>query len=263
VIRGQRADGTGIGVRVVLLGDPVAHSLSPVIHRAAFAALGIDGSYEARRVDSAGLATALDELRDGVLQGANVTMPHKSLAARECAHLDDDAAAAGAANTLAIREGEVHGWNTDVGAIRERLAGMPAGPVLVLGAGGAAAAALVAAEGRETVVAARRPDAARALAGSTATMGEWGLPVRGAIVINATPLGRDAEGLPERVVEAAAGLIDLAYGPSETPGVARMRRRRLPVADGVDILVAQAAASFTIWTGVEAPVEEMRAAVGR
>lgn len=250
-------------MRLALLGDPVEHSLSPAIHRAALATAGIPGSYEAMRVSASGLEAALGRIRDGDLSGANVTMPHKRLAAALCDGLDRDASDARAVNTVALRGGRVHGWNTDVGAIRDALAAMPPAPVLVLGAGGSAAAALLAAVPRETVVAARRPDAARALAGSRAVVGEWGRPEDGAIVINATPLGMAGESLPERVLAAAVGLIDLAYGRYETPAVVEMRRRRMPVHDAIEVLIAQAAASFTIWTGVEAPVEAMREAVGR
>jgi shikimate dehydrogenase len=250
-------------MRLVLLGDPVGHSLSPPIFRAAFAAAGVTGSsYEARRVDAAGLAAAMAEIQAGEIDGANVTMPHKRLAARGCSDLDRDAARAGAVNTLARRDGLVIGWNTDILALRDALAGMPDGPVLVLGAGAAAAAAIVAAGSREQIVAARRPEAARAVS-AAAIVGEWGRPVEGAIVVNATPLGMRGEALPDRVLLAAFGLVDLAYGPTATPAVTAMRERGAPVVDGIDVLVAQAAASFTIWTGVTAPIEAMeRAARG-
>jgi shikimate dehydrogenase len=249
-------------MRLVLLGDPVEHSLSPSIFRAAFAAAGIPGSYEAHRVDAAGLAAAIAEIKAGDLDGANVTMPHKRLAAQRCSDLDQDAARSGAVNTLAHRTGGLRGWNTDVRALRDALDGMPDGPLLVLGAGGAAAAAIVAGGGRERMVAARRPDAARDLS-AAAVVGEWGRPVEGAIVVNATPLGMRGEALPERVLGAAAGLIDLAYGSTATRAVTAMRERGAPVVDGIDVLVAQAAASFTIWTGVTAPIEAMeRAARG-
>jgi shikimate dehydrogenase len=244
-------------LRLVLLGDPVEHSLSPEIHRAALAASGMAGSYEARRVDVAGLMRAIDEISDGRLDGANVTMPHKRRALEGCAVLDGDARAAGAVNTITVVGGEVHGWNTDVVALRSALAGMPDGPVLVLGGGGAASAALVAGADRARLVAARREPSAAALGVPTV---DWGTGVPGSVVVNATPLGMEGEPLPAPVIEEAAGLIDLTYGVAETPAVATMRGSRRPVVDGISVLVAQAAASFTIWTGVEAPIEAMEQA---
>jgi len=244
-------------MRLVVLGDPVEHSLSPRIHRVALADSGIEGTYEPRRVDATGLAAAIDEIRDGTLDGANVTMPHKRRAVEGCSVLDADARRAGAVNTLAGGGGEVRGWNTDVAALRGALAGMPPGPVLVLGAGGAAAAALVAGAGRRTLLSARRSGAA---AGLGAPRVPWATGVEGAIVVNATPLGMRGESIPPPVLESAAGLVDLAYGSSETPAVASMRSAGRPFVDGIDVLVAQAAASFTIWTGAPAPLESMRRA---
>ena len=244
-------------LRLVLLGDPVDHSLSPAIHRAALAAWGIDGTYEARRVDIAGLAAAIGEIREGALHGANVTMPHKRRALEECNLLDADARLAGAVNTLSAGAGEVRGWNTDVAALRGVLASRPSGPLLVLGAGGAAAAALVAGAGRSSMVSARREAAAARL---SSAMVPWGSPVEGAVVVNATPLGMRGESVPPAVLAAAAGLVDLAYGSSVTPAVATMQAMGRPVVDGIAVLVAQAAASFTIWTGDPAPVEVMERA---
>lgn len=247
-------------MRLCLLGDPVAHSRSPAIHAAALAAVGIAGSYEARRVDGAGLAAAIAELRAGSLDGANVTMPHKTPAHRACEALDDDAARAGAVNTLAVRDGRLQGWNTDVAGMRDLLAALPSAPVLVLGAGGAAAAAIVAASG-SVRVSARSPQRTAALAGVTgAEPHPWGEPWPGAVVVNATPLGMHGEDLPSGVLRGAAGLLDLAYGPQETPAVRRARADGLPCADGVEALVAQAAVSFTLWTGVPAPRPVMVAA---
>jgi len=253
-------------VRLVLLGDPVAHSRSPAIFRAALAAAGIEGRYEGRRVDAAGVYRACAEIRAGDLHGANVTMPHKAAAAAAADHLSSDASRCGAANTLAAEEGEVVAYNTDVGGLRlaREWAGLPpGGPVLVLGSGGAAAAALVAFEGEPLVVAARRPGAGARLAaavGIEAAEAPWGSAIEGAVLVNATPLGMHGEALPKGVVEAAVGLIDLPYGGAATPAAEASRRRGKPVADGLDVLVAQAGLSFRIWTGQEPPLAAMRLA---
>lgn len=252
-------------MRLVVLGNPVTRSRSPAIHRAALEAVGITGDYVAREVDESGVDAALAELRAGELDGANVTMPHKRLAASRCDRLDGDAAAGGVANTLAMREGMLVGWNTDVGAIR---AASPPGErtVLVLGAGGAAAAALVAFGDSPLAVSARRPDAALALAERIAPSARsipWGTPQPGALVVNATAIGMRGESLPHGIVEAASGLIDLPYSDSPTPACLAAQRRGIPWVDGLELLVAQAAASFLIWTGVEAPIAVMRAAARR
>jgi shikimate dehydrogenase len=148
------------------------------------------------------------------------------------------------------------GWNTDVTALRAALAGLAGSVVMILGTGGAAAAAAAAAPGRPVLVAARRESAGHELAQRVdpgVTVVPWGAVVADAVVVNATPLGMQGESLPAGVVEAAAGLIDLAYGVEETPAVAVARSRGVPAIDGIALLVAQAAASFEIWTGRAAP----------
>ncbi|HSG79828.1 MAG TPA: hypothetical protein VLD62_09630 [Acidimicrobiia bacterium] len=254
-------------LRLVVLGDPVAHSLSPAIHTAALAACGLEGRYRARRVDAAGVRAAVDEIRDGTLDGANVTMPHKATAAAAADRLDDQARRADSVNTLVREDGRVVGHTTDVGGIRDawsRAGLSDEAPVLLLGGGGAAAAALLALEGRDLVIATRRPGAGAALVERlevTAEEAAWGAGVLGAVVVNATPIGMHGERLPDEVLDRAGGLFEMAYGPHPTPAVARARREGMPVAEGLDMLVAQAARSFTLWTGIEAPIEAMREAV--
>jgi shikimate dehydrogenase len=250
-------------VRLALLGDPVAHSRSPAIHRAALFHVGIDGSYEARRVDVAGVAGAVAELRSGSLDGANVTMPHKMLAGSLCDRLHEEAAAARAVNTLASRSGELVGWNTDVTALREAVGDLAGRPVLVLGSGGAAAAALAAFGGGEVALSARRPEAAEGLVarvGTAVSVVSWGTVVSGAVVINATPLGMAGETLPPGVVESASLLIDLPYAGGTSPASAQAASLGIPAVDGLEMLVLQAGRSFEIWTGRAAPIEVMRAA---
>jgi shikimate dehydrogenase len=251
-------------VRLALLGDPVDHSRSPAIHAAAFAAVGMHGFYEARRVDGDGVAEACREMRAGLLGGANVTMPWKSRAADECDEMTGDSARIGAVNTLVPLGGRVHGHNTDVAGIRAALDRFPpAAPVVVLGAGSTAGAALLACDGRAVTVAARRVERAEALVGRVgveAIVGPWEAPPPGSVIVNATPIGMGGEALPAGWMEQSAGLVDLAYGADETPAVAAARASGLLVADGIDVLVAQAAASFELWTGVSAPLEAMERA---
>jgi len=225
--------------------------------------LGIEGSYEARRAGPAELAAAVTELRDGGLDGINITMPLKGEAAAVAETLTAEASVSMSVNTLRHRAGAVEGHSTDVIASRtafsdERFDG--AAPVLILGSGGAAAAALAGASGRTVYVAAR--DRARAAAllsrvGAEAGLVRFGAGVAGALVVNATPIGMDGEGLPRGVTGPASGIIDLAYGFEETRTVSEARRSGLPVMDGVEFLVLQAAASFEWWTGLSAPVEVM------
>ena len=254
-------------LRLAVLGNPVAHSLSPVIHRAALEHAGIDGTYVHRRVDDEGMALVAAEIREGKLDGANVTMPHKSLAARLADRLSPVAERCGGANTL-WRDGDcLRAHTTDPDGVRFAWehAGLPdETPVLVLGAGGAAAAALVALEGRRCRISARREEAARDLVArldSDASVHAWGEPLPGAVVVNATPLGMAGENLPG-LSEEAAGLLEMTYGGGETPAAALLRARNRPVAPGELMLVGQGAASFAIWTGVEVPPTVMLAALG-
>lgn len=253
-------------MRLVLLGDPVDHSRSPAIQTAALEAAGIEGSYEARRVDAAGMVVAVAEIRYGRLDGANVTMPHKHLAFELSDRVAEDALQSGAVNTLVRDRGEVWGYNTDVAGIRAVWIehGFPDdAPVLILGSGGATAGAAVALAEHTITVSARRPDVAANVLARTRVGGAvapWGTAVKGAVVVNATPLGMNGESLPAGILDGAIGFLDMTYGPNETPSVSRLRIRGIPVVDGRDMLLAQAAVSFEIWTGVKAPVDVMRAA---
>ena len=254
-------------MRLAVLGDPVSHSLSPVIHTAALSAAGIAGEYTARRVDAQGMRRAVAEIRDGDLFGANVTMPHKGLAAELADRLEPRAMRARSVNTLWSEERSVMGDSTDIDGVITawRWAGLPEnGPVLILGSGGAAAAAILALEDRDLTVAARRPDRARELLETLAVAARVtapDVPCPGAVVVNATPIGMQGERLSEEVVSAGSGLFDMAYGSGPTPAVRLARDLGLPVAEGPDMLLAQAAASFSIWTGIDPPLEEMRAAL--
>jgi len=246
-------------MRLAVLGDPVAHSLSPVIHAAALEFAGLEGVYRRRRVDHLGMRRAADDLRSGRLTGANVTMPHKALAAGLADRRSGAVVRSGGANTLWMENGRLQADSTDPAGVRFawQHARLPDdAPVLLLGAGAAAAAALLALDDRDVRVAARRPEAAHQLVarvGAKAVVAPWGQPAAGAVLVNATPLGMRGETLPTGVVDQAGGLLELAYGRGQTPAEAALAARDLPVASGELVLVGQGAASFAIWTGVEVP----------
>ena len=251
-----------------MVGDPVSHSRSPAIHRAGFAAVGIDATYEFLPTPPDRFATIVERLRAGDLDGVNVTMPHKDHAFDAADRLSASATRTRSVNTIVGDDGVLVGHNTDVHGVRyaHRIVGAPETPVLILGSGGAARAALVALAHLDIAVAGRRPvnaeEASRAT-GVVAAVVPWGKGVPGALVVNATPVGMHGEALPAEVMELASAVIDMAYGESVTPAVAWARDHGLPVADGLDMLVGQAATAFTHFTGHQPPLDAMAAAARR
>jgi shikimate dehydrogenase len=213
------------------------------------------------------LRQAFEDLRQGRLDGFNVTMPHKAEAYSLCDRVESEAARAGSVNTV-VREGnEVVGHSTDITAIRECWQSMSdLGPILILGAGGAAAATAVALENQATLyIASRTFGSGSALSHRLGIeLGEvhWGVPVVMARVVNSTPLGMKGEPLPEEVLALASGLLDMPYAAAETPAVARARELGIPLVDGLELLLAQAGHGFRLWTGMTAPFDAMRLAVG-
>ena len=223
---------------VGLLGQPVAGSLSPRMQNAAFAARALDWAYVASEVAPEGLGDAVAGLGALGFVGANVTVPHKEAVVAFCDEADGDAV-----NTLVLRDGRVLGFNTD----KEIVAGIEATRVCLIGAGGAAKALLPALSGDVRVF---------------SRSGEWPPDASGRdLIVNATPVRDEllVEPRPEQAV------VDLAYSADGRPTAlvvaAREAGCRL-VVDGLEALVRQGGASFRLWTGVEPPVEAMRAALG-
>ena len=246
-------------LRFAILGDPVAHSLSPAIQNAGFAYAGVDARYERRRVDEAGFLRAVEDLRAGRLAGANVTMPHKRLAARLADEIRGEGALMGAANTLWAEDGKLLAASTDPAGVHFAwaYAGLSeVAPVHILGAGGAAVAAVVALRGRALWVSARREDKAREMVvalESDASVIPWGTPIPDSVLVNATPLGMSGERLPLSVVASSTGLLEMTYGTRPSPAAVDMTERSLPVATGELMLVGQGIASFHLWTGIDIP----------
>jgi len=253
-----------------VVGDPVSHSRSPVMHTAAFHHLGIDATYGLIATPYGAFSTVVGDLETGSLDGVNVTMPHKQHAFDAAAAYDNGVARLGAVNTLLNVEGTLVGFNTDVAGVEhaiDRLGVEPGAPVHILGSGGAAAAAIAATEGRHAVsLASRNSDRAerlRARMAAHCTVWPWGTWPEGAIIVNATPIGMHGEPLPEGMLESSIGLVDMPYGNAVTPAIATARHLGLPHADGIVMLVGQAAAAFEVFTGVPAPLDVMESAARR
>ena len=258
-----------------VIGDPVRHSLSPVLHNAAYQQLGLDWVYVAFDVPDGAARPALDGARAFGLVGLSVTMPHKAAVADLCDERAPDAAKLHSVNTVTLRpDGSLYGESTDgegfLLALRD--AGhAPAGQdVLVLGAGGAARAVAVALAGggSELTITARRADSAEqaaALVGArTVAWDHRDDAARAArYVVNATPSGMGDGALPVPVEALDAGqvYVDLVYHPLETPMLQAAQARGATVVDGLGMLVRQAALQVERWTGMPAPLERMRSAV--
>ncbi len=251
-----------------ILGDPVAHSLSPVMHNAAFRALGLDAVYVPLRCSDADLPQLMGALSCAG-GGGNVTIPHKESAARAVGRCLEQAELLGAVNTFWGEESEMVGDNTDVAGVGAALDGLaaPRGPWLVLGTGGSARAAVGAAKARgvSVAVASRSSDRRRRFEEWARGVGVGAAPEEECTaVINTTPLGLQAgDALPlDRPPARAAVALDMVYARGETAWVRAMRAAGLRADDGRTMLVAQGAAAFRCWFPKRpAPVEIMKAAV--
>ncbi len=268
--------------RLVVVGDPVEHSLSPLIHNAALDSMGLSDMYEYRkmRVERGGLEDFVAELRGGIIAGANVTIPHKVDVMAYMDRLTVQARTVGAVNTIYGEGGELVGDNTDcIGFLRSMeeegivLRGMKA---MILGAGGGARAvlyALVDQGVREITLANRTPVTHT---GIVDMMERHGKNLRltdldGAVeylpemdlVVNTTPVGMKGKHIRESVIpldRVSSGTVvtDIVYIPVTTVFLKEAKNHGCRTVTGVGMLVHQGAAALERWTGRKVPLTVMR-----
>src|SRR5579859_4705363 len=248
--------------RFRVIGDPIAHSLSPAMHRAAFAAAGIEAEYEKERVSPSSLGAWVRAARERALAGFNVTIPHKESIYPYIDMLDESARRVGAVNTVVNRNGVLSGYNTDlsgfVATVRSLDLRLQGRPVVVIGAGGSAGAvvrALADLEAHVTICNRHEGNAhalAERLSIQATIVALHSAAARHAIeisdlVVNTTPLGMShlpQSPLPEETnLDGRTAVIDLVYGLT-TPLVRQARTAGCVVLDGIEMLVQQGAASF-------------------
>mgnify|MGYP000215211245 CR=1 FL=1 len=268
--------------RLGLIGYPLEHSLSPRLHQAALRACGLEGEYRLYPVPPSpdcktALVGLLEQLRRGELAGLNVTIPHKQRVLPLLDELSQAAQAIGAANTILLRDGRLRGENTDAAGFlsdlkrqmgRNTISETP--EALVLGAGGAARAVVfaLARDNWRVWVAARRREQAEelvsamrgreyeiaALSLNAPALAELIAHRRITLLVNATPVGMtplaDVSPWPEGVgLPQLAFVYDLVYNPAETPLLQAAKRAGLANANGLGMLIDQAARAFELWTG--------------
>jgi len=252
-----------------VIGWPVKHSRSPIIHRHWLAKLGIEGDYVRHAVEPENAAAFLAGFADGPFIGCNVTVPHKEVAFASVDQADAVATALGAVNTVWLEKGKLLGSNTDaegfIANLDQRAPGFDVnpGPAIVLGAGGAARAVIWALKARGFApihVVNRTRDRAEAMAdrfGSDIRPAGWedlpGLLPTATLLVNTTSLGM--EGQPPLAIDLAAArdnllVTDIVYIPLETPLLAAARQRGLKTVDGLGMLLHQAVPGFERWFGV-------------
>lgn len=272
-----------------MIGDPIEHSLSPALHNAAFAALGIDWVYVAFRVLRGQGASAVGAMRTFGISGLSVTMPHKADVATAVDRLGPVASRLGVVNTVSwshgSRDSGLVGESTDGPGFIDALLADGYDPkgraCLILGSGGAARAvtlALTAAGARSVTVIGRRSPPTRECA---ELAGRAGRPLEAAdreglrdsltdadLVVNATPAGMGGDpslpfDLDPRWLTSGHFVSDLVYSPAVTPLMRVARERGASASNGLGMLIHQAGRQIELWTGLPAPLEAMSAAATR
>ena len=265
---------TAITRIAAVIGDPVRHSLSPRLHNAGFAALGLDWFYVAFPVAKGQAAQAIEAMRTLSIEGLSVTMPHKKSVAVAVDDLSPTAAKLGAVNCVRRDGDRLVGENTDgigfVDSLRSQLHMDPDGlTIVIVGAGGAA---------RSIALAMAEHGAQVGIFNRTASSAEEVVEIVGAassvvqeeairdadVIVNATPLGMSNDSLPfdPSLLSKGQSLIDLIYEPEKTALLVEAESLGVKTLNGVGMLLHQAGAQFQLWTGCEPPLKEMAQAVG-
>lgn len=257
--------------RAAVIGWPVSHSLSPLIHSTFAAREGVNASYEAVAAGPSyeEFARAADALKAAGYRGANVTLPHKEHALRYAATASDEAKCAGAANMLTFRDGGVHAENSDIAGFAAALgdASAPGRPALIIGAGGAARGVALALSRRcgvrDIIIVNRtraRADDVAALVGGTAIAWEKRneAAANAGVIVNASSLGMKGEPPLDIDVERfapGAVVCDIVYSPLETPLLKAAKARGHRTVDGLEMLMRQAVPGYLAWLGSKAKVD--------
>ena len=263
---------------IALVGDPVSGSVSPAMQNAAFRELGLPFTYEAMQVRRGELVGVFGSLRDR-LAGLNVTIPHKEDAARLVDALEPAARASGSVNTVAFRDGRAIGDSTDgagfLSALRRGTGRREVRAALVLGTGGAARAVTAALVGEGIIVrvSGRNDDAGRRLARDipgveVVAQGDVATALEDAeLLVSAVPGSAWDEAFPPvpRGLPLGPGKVvfDLVYRPRRTTLLQRAIADGSTVIEGIEMLIEQGGLSFTLWTGLPAPLSVMRQAAYR
>lgn len=254
-----------------VIGNPIAHSLSPIMHSTALAHCGLDGSYLPFRVEN--IAAAVDGIRGLGIRGASITIPHKISIMQHLDEIDPTAAEIGAVNTVVNRDGVLHGYNSDCTGAVKAIAGqttIKGRETAVIGAGGAARAIAfgLKQEGAAVTIINRSKDRGVKLAEDLGcrfiALDELKkLPVQ--ILVNATSAGMapDVNSLPVPVdfLEPGMTVMDTVYNPLKTRLLQEAEDIGCTVIDGVSMFVYQGAVQFELWTSQKAPVEVMHKVV--
>jgi shikimate dehydrogenase len=256
-----------------VVGHPVIHSLSPLIHNRAFAKLGLDYFYTA--TDTTNIEAALDDMRSRNIRGLSVTIPHKETVLEFLDSISDNARNIGAVNTIVNENGTLRGYNTDgLAALRAigEVTPVKGRKAVIAGAGGAGAAIVyeLIEAGAEVVIIDLYPERAAALAkrlGATAGLGMDAAAMisKSDIFINTTPVGMwpDTEAMvvPKAVLQDNLTVFDAVYNPFDTMLLKKAREAGAAVVYGYKMFLYQAVAQFKLFTGKEAPLAAMETAL--
>jgi shikimate dehydrogenase len=256
-----------------LIGDPVEHSLSPLIHNAGYEALGINFIYVLFRARD--VKQAIGSVREMGIRGASITIPHKTGVMEYIDEIDPLAREIGAVNTIVNNDGVLTGFNTDCGAALkalEEVVSLRGKKVVLIGSGGAALAVALGLKqnGVELIILNRTVEKARALA-ERVNAGDFGglerLPLISSadILINATPVGMwpqtDESIIPGELLHDRLTVFDIVYNPKDTRLLVDAREKGCAVVYGYKMLLYQAAMQFELFTGYQAPLPVMEHAL--
>ncbi len=260
-----------------VIGDPIDHSLSPSIHNAAFKDLGLDCTYIAYKIPRGELAEGIDALKKIKIDGFNVTIPHKVEMVRFLDRLDEDCSVIGATNTVTNDNGKLKGYNTDMDGfldpIIKRSLTIKDSKVLLIGAGGAARAIIAgfAKEKAESITIANRTKQNAntivqfaikiGIKATSLTLDEVGETTsKYDYIVNATSVGLKNESSPisTKSINQDSVVYDIVYMPMNTDLIKQSKKNGATVIYGYEMLLGQAARSFKIWHGVDAPYEAMK-----